>query len=178
MKTNAQLPPQEAERLRELRAKTDPAALYARVLVLRAKGWPLRAIGEPLSVSRMGVRSWQLRAENDLTVLERLSDENDVPDLPLHARGSDVRPARVVPQVPKEDADRMRELSVLVRDIRGGTPQDSPARTAADELYRLLDHHINERGVPAQHVANEVGVTRRAIMARLEGYAKRNANAA
>lgn len=168
MKTNAVLPEHEVERLRKLRTLDNPAELRARVLALRRKRWPLRAIGEALDVTRMGVRSWVLAAEEDPEIVNRSRQITDVPPLPLTARGSGVSIKRVYPRVPEPDLERMKELAPQVRTIRGSTPKDHPSREAAREYSDLLDLYINKRKVPAQHVARAVGVTRRAIVARLE----------
>lgn len=167
-KVNAKLPHDEAERLRELRRSPDPQALYVRALALLSAGWPLRAVGEPLGVTRVGVRSWKLTAQKNPDLVERATHEENVPRLPVFARGSATRATRIYPRVPAAELERLRELAPLVRTIRGGTPADSPARAAAREYEALIYHNIVDRGVPAMHVARELGVTRRAIVARVE----------
>lgn len=167
MKTNAVLPQSEVDRLRALRELEDQSELKARVIALREAGWPLRAIGDPLEVTRVGVRSWQIGAMEDDKIVKRSQELDDVPAVPLTARGSGVRARRVYPKIPEQDGIRMRELAQQVRSIRAGTPQDSPARKAAEEYEQLLRKYVS-RGVPAQHIAREAGVTRRAIVARLE----------
>lgn len=176
MKSNAVLPQEEVDELRRLRELEDPTELRARVVALRAAKWPLRAIGDPLGITRVGVRSWWMIAKENPAVMERAEELKDaIPRVPLTARGSGVKSRRIYPQVPERDIPRLQELAKQVRTIRGATPPDSPARKAAVEYVALLDMYVNKRKVPAQHVARAAGVTRRAIVARLEKLEKADA---
>jgi hypothetical protein len=173
MKINATLPSTEVEELRSLRAEGRTRELRLRVLALRAKDWPLRAIGDPLEVSRMSVRNWQLAGEQlqstDAAFARELTELTEaVPALPAEARGSNLKPRRVYPRIPDPDATRLRELAPEVKKLRGRTAPDSPVRLAVREFDSLLDLYVNQRGVTPMDAARAAGVTRRAVAVHLE----------
>jgi len=70
------------------------------------------------------------------------------------------------------DRDRLVELAASVRTIRGWTPANSQARKDAETLEVLIESYIL-RGVPVKRIAMRMGVTYRAVAARLERRAQK-----
>lgn len=163
-----ELPAHEAEALRECRG--DLSALRQRVYALRKAKWPLRAIGEPLDdTARSTVRMWELAADPN----------GPLPDVSPCPRGDSVGGERVVRlrfDVPVTEREELKRLALSARTVRGWTPKDAPTRKDADKLDRLLIKYT-KRGVPVKRLATHMGVTYRAVAARLERYAAKQAAA-
>lgn len=148
------LPAAEGERLLELR-DTNRTEFLRRVTALWHAGWPMRAIGEPLRSGRSTVRAWIVAAEHldyDDVKVERPVKQYVV---------------RLRPDVPREELPKLLELAELARAVNRWLPADSEARRASAELDQRLSVYV-QRGVTVQTLADRLGVTRRAIAARLE----------
>lgn len=165
-KTNAVLPPDAAQELRNLRESSN-LEFYAAVIALREKNWPLRAIAEPFGVTRVAAKSWHTRALQDEEAVE-LSKDLNVPSLPLSARGRDVRVKKLKPGIPPADQQKIQELASEASGVRRWTPEDSPQREAARNLESLVYKYVNDNGVSPSLIAKYAGVSRRAIVQRLE----------
>lgn len=163
MKPIAHLPDESVLRLKELRAQDDQTQFQAYLLGLRSAGWPLRSIAEPFNVTRVTAKNWETRALQQETV-----PEPQVPALPLDVRGMKVRPKRIPPGIPSADRQRIATLSVEARKVRRWTLEGSAEKQAAEELEQLIYKYVVERKVPAATFARAAGVTRRAIMQRVE----------
>lgn len=161
---NKDLPENEATLLRDLRAggtATLPA-LRARVAALRDAGWTLVAVGRPLGANRSTTRMWQLTAKpEDVEEVKKAG----VPHAPLKI--APARTIRLYPDVPPAELAELQRLAESARTVRGSTPQDSQARKDAREFEAKLQHYV-ERGVPMKRLAERLGVTHRAVAARLE----------
>jgi hypothetical protein len=160
-----ELPAEEKEKLRAIRESNDLVALRQRVYALREAQWPLRAIGDPLGAPRSTVRMWEQNADPDL----------HLPDVPECIRAAKQRGERVVRlrmDVPPEYRDELKKLAVSARHVRGRTPKDSPFRKDADKLDQLIEQFVS-RNVPVKRIAGYMGVTPRAVAARLERYQER-----
>ena len=167
-KTNAELPESEKTRLLELRQNPDQRGLRERVVALRQAGWPLRAIGEAVGVSRMSVHVWEAAVNENPDAMKGVGQIHDVPALPLAARGSGVTVRKMPVDVPEHDRERLLELSQKAKTVRRWSAADSPEREASRELDALVVKYVEKRGVKPMVVARHAGVTRRAIMARIE----------
>lgn len=174
-KTNAALPESEKQRLLELRNNPDQRGLRERVVALRYAGWPLRAIGEAVNVSRMSVHVWQSMVEENPDAVKRVEQIKDVPTLPMDARGSGVTVRKINIDVPQTDRERLKQLANKAKTVRRWSAEDSEERKASDELDKLVIKYVEKRGVKPMTVARHAGVTRRAIMARLERIHDRSA---
>jgi hypothetical protein len=164
------LPAEEAERLRSLREE-DFEKFKARIRDLRAKGWTYSSLALPFLSPRATAQVWDRRAAS--TDVIPVSD--DVPSPPEISRKKKREVYTFMrPEVPDAEAARLAELSSQVRVIRGWTPQDHPARAAAVELEDLIAE-LSERGVSYASIARAMGVTYRAVAARME---RRNEKAA
>jgi hypothetical protein len=152
------LPPEEGELLRQLR-DTDRPHFLVRVRALVDAGWPLRAVGEPFGAGRSTVRSWKMSASDSARV-----DMADLPPVPARTK---LKVVRMRPDVPEEERAHLVELSQAARNVNRWTPQDAPERKASQELNELLQRYV-DRGVPVRTLANRLGVTYRAVVARLE----------
>lgn len=159
------LPADEQEHLRSVR--DDLTILRQRVRLLRAAGWTLRAIGEPLSAPRSTVRSWELAPTPPSPALSarpvpRPPGTRPAPPSP------GTHPVRAIrPDVPAGDALRIQQLALLARKVRGGTPASSPYRAAKAELALILSLY-RDRGVSVQRLATLAGVSYRAMKVRLD----------
>ena len=167
-KVNAELPEEEKRLLKTLRENPDQRGLHERAVALREAGWPLRAIGEAVSVSRMTVHVWEKSVKQNPDALARAARAKNVPQLPMTARGSGVTVKRMKIDVPTRDRERLKELADQAKTVRRWTTPDSSERKASDELDTLVQKYVEDRGVAPMTVARHAGVTRRAIMARLE----------
>jgi hypothetical protein len=152
------LPAEEGALLRQLR-ETDRRRFLIRVRALVDSGWPLRAVGEPLDAGRSTVRSWKMSAGE--------ADARDLEELPPVPARSRLKVIRLRPDVPEEERAELIELAQQARSVNRWTPQDAPERAASQELNRRLQMYVN-RGVPVRTLANRLGVTYRAVVARLE----------
>lgn len=156
------LPQEEVRRLQELRESGSLPALRARVAVLREAGWSLAAVGAPLGANRSTTRMWQLGAVAE--DVETSRQANPAPRLPRRAPAP---VARLFPDVPLDERDELIRLAESARQVRGWTPQDAKTRTDKAEFERRLREYVS-RGVPLKRLADHIGVTHRAIAARLE----------
>jgi lambda repressor-like predicted transcriptional regulator len=145
----------QLKRLRD----TDRPAFYEYVASLRKNKWPLRAISQPLGVSRSIVQIWENKvAENTpLPVTEQLPKAIDDQVKPIYLRY----------ELSDEESTRMYVLAREASKVRRFTDSDSPAREAALELEELLHYH-KERGASLNTLKVACGVSRRAIAQRLE----------
>lgn len=167
-KINAELPEAEKQRLQQLRASEDQRPLHFRVLALRDRGWPLRAIGDAIGVSRMSIQVWETDSRKKPEHIAAAKTLKNVPTLPLDVRGSGVSAKKMKIDVPPHDRKRLRELAAQAKTVRRWSAPDAPERVASAELDKLVLKYVRERGVAPMTVARHAGVTRRAIMARLE----------
>lgn len=174
MKTHAVLPKDEADRLRQLREDKNYEELYLRTLALREAKWPLRAIADELGVSRMAVKNWEDSAKKR-NLADKLSTVT-VPELPLDAVGSEGRPVRKPIDVPTDERETLRILAQSAKKVRRWTPLNAQERQDAAKLDELLVKHFEARGVQPMIIARHAGVTRRAVVARLERYHARSAS--
>lgn len=163
MKPIAHLPSDAKLKLSEFKSQEDPSQFLEYLLGLRKAGWPLRSIAEPFDVTRVTAKNWETRA-----LQLKVTPEPQVPPLPLDVRGMKVRPKRIPPGIPSRDRERIAALSVLARRVRRWTLDDSDEKRAANELEELIYRYVVERQVPAAVFARYAGVTRRAIMQRVE----------
>lgn len=139
-----------------------PEEFYALVKALRLKGWPLRAIATPLSVSRTSVQSWEARYRT-----ETLLPPN-VPDLPkveVKDRTTNTPAYRLTP----EESNNLKELASLAALVSRYTDTNAPSRLAAAELEALLLHY-NSVGVSKKKLAAHCDVSDSSIKQRLRKY--------
>jgi len=159
----AHLPDDAVGKLKQYKDLDDKTLFDTYVLSLRNAGWPLRSIAEPFGVTRVTAKNWESRA-----LAAHLVADLPVPALPLDVRGMKVRVKRIPPGIPSKDRKRIAELAVLARRVRRWTGEDTPEKQAANELEELIYLYVVERKVPASVFAQAAGVTRRAIMQRVE----------
>lgn len=152
------LPDDEAALLRSLRA-TDRRRFLIRVRTLVSAGWPLRAVGETFETGRSTVRAWKLAAGEATQ-----EDLETMPPIPMRSR---LKVVRLRPTVPEEERERLVELAQQARSVNRWTPSTAPERRASQELNELLQLYVS-RGVPVRTLADLLGVTYRAVVARLE----------
>lgn len=154
-----ELSPSTIQHLSELRDKEDKEEFYLHVASLRRNSWPLRAIAEPLGVSRSIVNIWE-------TKIDPLAKLPEVEELPKQI-SEQVKPIYSRYELSKEDAQTLWDLAREASKVRRYTDPDSPAREAARELEDLLHFH-KEKGASLNTLKDACGVSRRAIAQRLE----------
>lgn len=161
----AQLPQNEANRLREIHASGDRDALRGYIRALRDRRWPLRAIGEPLGLSRSTIQFWETTGVPE----ENPSQEIVVSMSPRAIETAGDKLTRRRSEVLEEDKQRMNLLSFMAKQVRSQTPENSPLRRAANELDAKIEEYL-KRMVPVTEIAKAMGVTHRAVKARMERY--------
>lgn len=164
-----ELPVEEQEKLRAIRAADDLPALRQYVLALRTARWPLRAIGDPLDAPRSTVRMWEKGANPEAPL-------PDVPECVRAQRDRGERVANLRMDVPPADRGVLRELAEEARNVRAKTPSTAPPRVAADRLDLLISEYISHE-VPVKRIADHMGVTPRAVAARYERHQERKDDA-
>ncbi len=164
-RTIAVLPPEEQQKLREVRESGDLVALRQRILALRLASWPLRAIGDPLGAPRSTVRMWETGANP-------AADLPDVPECPRAERERGERAVRLPMDVPPADRDELKVLAKSAQRVRGRTPKDAPDRLAANKLDVMIETYL-DREVPVKRIAAHMGVTPRAVAARHQRFLSR-----
>lgn len=159
MKKLSQLPEAESTKLKEIYESGDREELKSYIASLRAQQWPLRAIGEPLGLSRSTIQFWE----------KNYTDEpnDEVLYSPRAIETSGVKTVRWRTQILDGDYIRFRELAALAKGVRSQTPQGSPLRLASAELDALIETYLS-RMVPITEIAKAMGVTHRAVKARIE----------
>lgn len=145
----------QLKRLRD----TDRPAFYELVASLRKNKWPLRAISDPLGVSRSIVQIWENKAPENTP----LPESEQLPK----AIDEQVKPIYLRYELSDEESMRMYVLAREASKVRRFTDNDSPSRDAARELEELLHYH-KDRGASLNTLKVACGVSRRAIAQRLE----------
>jgi DNA-binding transcriptional MerR regulator len=154
------LPQAQADRLKALYSSGDRPALKAYIGALRAQGWPLRAIGEPLDLPRSTIQYFEKSAD-------QTADTSSIPLSPKAIETAGTKTVRWRTHIPAEQRPMLRELADKAKRVRSTTPQDSELRQASDRLDSLIQHYL-DRMVPVTEIAEAMGVTHRAVNARIE----------
>lgn len=154
------LPQDTADKLVALKG-SNPEDFYALITALRIKGWPLRAIAEPLSVSRTAILDWDRKTDD-------LADLPDAPELPLP---EPPEPKIITKKnlISDEEISRLKELTELASTVRRYTDAKAPSRRAAIELEALLVKY-STAGISKTQLAEYCGVSDSAIKQRLRKY--------
>lgn len=161
------LPESETAILIQLSTESLPL-LRARVRLLREAGWTLAQVGAPLGKNRSTTSMWQKSALDEH--LEAAREKGPVPEAPRKEDAS--RVVNLFPDVPKSRRAELYELASKARKVRGWMAENDEARIAAAKLEVLLENY-HELGVPYKRLAEYMGVTHRAVAARLERVAAR-----
>jgi len=162
MSTDNNLPSLSPETVQQLVAlrDTDKEKFYALVMAIRTRNWPLRAIAEPLGVSRTAVQGWE-RKYNHIP----LPEVEWMPTPPPKERTS----GTVRKTLSDEECQALRELAEEASTIRRHTDQNAPARRSAVILEsKLYTYHVN--GITLTQLAEACGVSRSAIAQRLRKF--------
>lgn len=154
----------EAERAagtRRVDTEAERNALNGYIAALREAGWSLASIGCALGMGREGVR---LR-ETAATGVNRTLDVPVLPRKPPKVK-------RVRPSVPADVLAEMVALREVAQHVNGTTALDAPSRAASLRLTELIAEQVTS-GVSMYRVAQQLGVTQRAVRSRLvrHGYA-------
>ena len=157
------LPELSDESVQQLKALREGEAqsFYAYVKSLRKNKWPLRAIAEPLGVSRTAVSNWERSVHNSTP-------------LPATERLPEVLPKRVKPVYRKFEltASQQKELKDLAHEaskVRRFTDANAPSRRDAEKLESLLLKYT-KAGASFGQLAKACEVSRSSIAQRLRKY--------
>jgi hypothetical protein len=154
------LSPDTVNKLMALR-DTDKDSFYALVWVLRAINWPLRAIAEPLGVSRTAVQGWERKA----TAEPPLPEAETMPTPPPKERTSGT-PKK---NLSDEECQTLRKLADEASTVRRYTDENAPARRSAALLEsKIYTYRI--KGITLTQLAEACGVSRSAIAQRLRKF--------
>lgn len=125
-------------------------------------GYTYAEIAEPLEVSRSAANQWYQAA------LKAQIPATPLAPKPVPAKDPVGAPRKIVPDIPASEREHVRKTAELARKNNRWMREDSSERQAVYELERLIEKHIMQRKVPVAAFARHAGVTRRAIMQRLE----------
>lgn len=158
-----QLPELSEDSIRTLKflRETNLPAFYAYVVSLRANKWPLRAISEPLGVSRSIVSIWEKKYDN--TVRIPLSEK--MPEAPKKEK----KPSRPKFTFTEYEANNLYNLAHEAAKVRRFTDKNADSRIAASTLEELLLHYKSE-GASLGQMAKACEVSRSSIAQRLRKY--------
>jgi hypothetical protein len=163
MSTDNNLPSLSPETVNKLTAlrDTDKDAFYALVWALRSKNWPLRAIAEPLGVSRTAVQGWERKSTTETP----LPEVETMPTPPPKERTSGT-PKK---NLSDEECQTLRELAEEASTVRRYTDQNAQARRSADLLESKL-YTYRVKGLSLTQLAVACGVSRSAVAQRLRKF--------
>ena len=137
--------------------------------VLRAQGWTLASIGEPLGISRERIRQRVARvdledAEEYVYTMRGLYRKSlEIPEIPERA---DRQPKEIV--LPNDETlARLRELQPLAQQVRYN---HTKYRDEAEEYVQLLWKAHTEEGVSVYRLAKLLGVLPCGIESRFVRY--------
>jgi lambda repressor-like predicted transcriptional regulator len=138
--------------------ETDKEEFYAYVVALRKSGWPLRAISDPLGVSRTAVTGWERKYGIDrlLPVVEPL------PEVKPKERKNGVRRY----QLSAVEASELLRLNEEASKVRRFTDANAESRQSARVLESML-YTYREKGATLTQLAKACGVSRPAVAQRL-----------
>jgi transcriptional regulator with XRE-family HTH domain len=150
------LSPDTVETLKELRTNDTPAFLL-HVKALRAAQWPLRAVSEPLGVSRTTVSNWELGAP--------AGDLPEVEQMPLTAPKERTKAQKKV-TLTMDEAAELHRLTEEAATVRRFTDANAQSRQSARLLESML-YNYREKGHTLTELAKACDVSRSAIAQRL-----------
>jgi predicted DNA-binding protein YlxM (UPF0122 family) len=163
MSIDNNLPSLSLETTQQLLAlrETDKDQFFALVKALRTENWPLRAIAEPLGVSRTAVQSW----ENKYSPSTPLPQVEQIPVPEPKERTSGTKKQELSPQ----EVDELRQLAEEASTVRRYTDQNAQARRSADLLESKL-YVYRHKGHSLTQLAEACQVSRSAIAQRLRKF--------
>lgn len=146
--------------LKSLR-ETDLPSFYAHIVSLRGNKWPLRAIAEPLGVSRSIVSIWEKKydASVHFPVTEKM------PEIPKKEK----KESKPKFRFSEEQTKRLRDYAHEASKVRRFTDQNAESRNAAAMLEGLLIHY-RAAGASLGQMAKACEVSRSSIAQRLRKY--------
>lgn len=156
------IPKDIIDNLTYTREDKDRTAFLSLIRGAKEAGYTYAEIAEPLEVSRSAVNQWYSQAvKKDIT-------STAVEEKPLPPKDPTGIPRKITPDVPPKEREHIRVTTETASRNTRWSREDSPERQAVYELERLMRKHITERKVSVSAFARHAGVTRRAIMQRLE----------
>lgn len=160
-KVNLTLPPETATQLRAV--EPNRTLLPSVIVALRANGWTLESIAEPLGMSRENIRLIAQQSDLHNAISDARQAGFVIPEPPIVVAKPKVERPKPLP----ESIARLKELQPLAQQVRANVTR---YREEAEEYTRLLDYEHTERGVSLYRLAKELGVTHGALRFRLVRY--------
>jgi len=160
-KVNLTLPPETVSQLRAV--EPNRVLLPSVIVALRANGWTLESIAEPLGMSRENIRLIAQQSDLHNAISEAKLSGFIIPTPPLVVVKPKVERAKPLP----ENIARLKELQPFAQQVRANVTR---YREEAEEYTRLLNHEHVDRGVSVYRLAKELGVTHGALRFRLVRY--------
>lgn len=157
------IPKELSDELNYVRNDKDRTSFLSLVRATKDAGYTYAEIAEPLNVSRSAVNQWYKSA-----TAKDIPASTTVAERPAPVQDPKGTPRKITPDVPPKEREHLLRTSQAARGNTRWSREDSPERQAAYELENLIRKHIIERNVPVAAFARHAGVTRRAIMQRLE----------
>ena len=160
------LPTEVVGALTELRDNKQKELFADYVALLRAEGWSLASIADPLGLTRERIRQVALSCES-LELAEKFAEVRgwEIPAVPI-------RPNKYVRRLPaplkpsEETVARLMALKPIASSVRWTSDK---GRAEAEEYVGIIAKEV-ERGVSVYMVAKSLGVTPLAIRSRLSRY--------
>lgn len=154
------LPEESARTLIALR-EDNPEEFYAYIYALKDSGWSLRAISEPLGVSRTAVSGWVKKHSHEKATPPK------VPSPPAPEKA--VKATRHREEgytLSDSQSQQLHNLTQEASAVRRFTDSNARSRKAAQELEDLLRGYI-KLGVSKKRLSEHCGVSDSAIKQRL-----------
>ena len=156
------LPVDVLEELKYARQEKDNTRFLSLIRGVKDAGWTFSEIAKPFDVSRSAANQWHK------TALKRDVEPADIADKPIRVKDPTGIARKIIPDVPRAEREHVREVAELARKNTRWSRNDSPERLAVSEYEDLIVKHVIQRKVPVSSFARHAGVTRRAIMQRVE----------
>lgn len=154
------LPEETVVTLIDLRDE-NPDEFYAHVAALKNSGWSLRAVSEPLGVSRTAVSGW-VKKHNPSKVKTPKVPSPPIPEKTVKA----TRQREEGYTLSENQSQQLRKLTQEASSVRRFTDPNARSRKAAQELEDLLRGYI-DLGVSKKRLSEHCGVSDSAIKQRL-----------
>ena len=152
------LPESEVLILQRLISSGDYKGLKARVALLRQKGWSVRQIAPAAGVSRTTVSNWGSTPVDPYAqsvLSHRVIASAGVKTVKWYAR------------IPRYDVEEMQKLAVGAKKVTSASSKDSENYQDGLFLDNFIQHYLDNL-VPVTEIAKILGITHRAVRARLE----------
>lgn len=154
------LPTLSEETIRTLKEQKifNKIEFYAHVKALREAGWPLRAIADPLAVSRTAVTGWNIKYTGGTP----LPTVEEFPKVEPKNRKNGAKRYKLT----EEESAELLRLATEASTVRRFTDANAQSRKSAKVLEDLLYVYM-QKGASLRVLSEACGVSRSSISQRL-----------